>query len=172
MLTETLIAIFRRDLAALRRELTAYPDESAIWLTAPGVPNSGGVLIRHLCGNLGHFIGAVLGGTGYQRQRELEFGAPPSSRAELLADLADTEEAIVATLHRLTPAQLATGFPQIVGGLEFQTADLLVHLAVHCGFHLGQLDYHRRVLTSAGRSIGPMGLNVLASAREAGPAER
>ncbi len=168
MLSETLSAILRRDLAALRRELEAYPDEAAIWQSAPGVPNSGGVLTRHLCGNLQHFLGACLGGTGYQRDREAEFGAPPTSRAALLAELAATEAAVLGTLRRLTPHELEARFPEVVAGLEFQGADLLVHLAVHCAFHLGQIDYHRRILTGAAMSINPMGLTALASAREVG----
>jgi hypothetical protein len=167
MLLDTLAALFRRDLASLRCEIEAYPDDPGIWAAAPGLPNSGGVLIRHVCGNLQHFIGAVLGGTGYRRDREAEFGAPPCSRAQLLAEIASTEAAVLGTLQRLAPERLQAAYPQFVAGQEVDTADFLVHLVVHCGFHLGQVDYHRRAQTGDAKSVGPMGLGALASARAA-----
>jgi uncharacterized damage-inducible protein DinB len=168
MLTATLTSIFRRDLAALRREVEAYPDESTLWVTRADLRNSGGVLTRHICGNLQHFIGAILGDSGYYRDREAEFAAPPTPRAELLDTLATTEVAVLGALSRLAPEQLAAPFPQAISGLEFRADDLLVHLAVHCSFHLGQVDMHRRLLTGATMSIQPMGLTGLASAHEAG----
>jgi hypothetical protein len=167
MLSATLAAVVTRELDALRRELEAYPDEASIWRVAPGVANSGGVLTRHLCGNLQHYLGAVLGGSGYRRDRESEFKAPPVPRAALLAEIATTEGAARRALEGLAPARLDTPFPEPVAGLTFQTGDLLVHIVVHLGFHLGQVDAHRRLLTSATQTIEPMSLNALASARPA-----
>jgi hypothetical protein len=166
MLAQSLIGIFTRDLGALRRELEAYPDEEGIWLRPTGHPNSAGVLARHLAGNLQPYIGAVLGGSGYRRDREAEFQARPWSRARLLAELAQTERVVLTTLEHLTAEQLAARYPEAVGQRELGTADFLVHLAVHCGFHLGQVDYHRRTVTGAETSITPMGVVALATARE------
>lgn len=165
MLPDTLSALFRRDLASLRREVEAYPDDPTVWSAVPDLPNSGGVLIRHVCGNLQHFIGAVLGHTGYHRDRDAEFCAPPCSRTRLLAEIAATEAAVLGTLQGLAPERLRGVYPQAVAGQELNTADFLVHLVVHCGFHLGQVDYHRRTQTDDAKGIGPMGLAELASAR-------
>ncbi len=165
MYLSSLAAIFRRDLGAIRREIEAYPDEAAIWTPVTGLPNSGGVLVRHIAGNLQHFVGAVLGRTGYQRDREAEFGAPPWPRSRLLAEVAATEEVVAGTLAALVPEDLVDPYPVVIAQAELVTGDFLLHLAVHCGFHLGQLDYHRRVVTGAPASIAPMAITALATAR-------
>jgi hypothetical protein len=161
--TTSLAVIMGRDLAALRREVEAYPDERLLWAAVPGLSNSGGVLVRHLCGNLQHFIGTVLGGTGYVRNRDAEFGAPPDSRAMLLAEIDRTIAAVTTTLPRLTAPQLGAEYPLAIGEQRLLTEPFLIHLAVHLGFHLGQLDYHRRVVTGQSLSIAPMGLSHLAA---------
>ncbi len=164
-LGESLTAILRRDLRALAREVESYPDDATPWALLPGLPNSAGALIRHVCGNLQHFVGAELGRSGYRRDRAAEFGAPPVSRAALLALLSETESMLHRTLPALTAARLATAYPQPVAGTRLVTGDFLIHLAGHCAFHLGQVDYHRRAVTGEGGSIGPTAIPELASAR-------
>lgn len=143
----TVGTILLRDLAALRREVEAYADETLLWARPAGAPNSGGALVRHVCGNLRHFVGAQLGGTGYVRDRDAEFGAPPVPRAALLAELAATAADVERALAALPAAAAAAPYPAPVNGRTVRTADLLLHLAVHLGYHLGQLDYHRRLVT-------------------------
>lgn len=172
MLRESLAALFRRDLATLTREIEAYPDEAAIWVVAPGITNSGGMLVRHLAGNLQHFIGAVLGGSGYRRDREAEFGAPPWPRAALLAEVGRTDAIVATTLERLDPARLDAPYPELVLQQRLMTGDFLTHLAVHLAFHVGQVDYHRRLVTGHGASVGPTAIPALASARPADPVGR
>jgi hypothetical protein len=167
VLRASLAALFQRDLAALAREVEAYPDEASLWARPEGVPNSAGMLVRHLCGNLQHFVGSVLGGTGYRRDREAEFESQPWSRARLLSEIRATSEAIRSTLDPLPPGRLEAPYPQTVLQQELVTGDFLVHLAVHLGFHLGQVDYHRRVVTGTATSIGPTAIPALASARPA-----
>jgi hypothetical protein len=167
MLSQTLLALLRRDLEAVRRELEAYADEAVIWAPVPGIPNSAGVLTRHIAGNLQHYVGAVLGGSGYVRDRDAEFNAPPWPRYRLIAELRATEEAVASVLPSLTPEQLAGPYPEPVAEYQLETGDFLSHLAVHCGFHLGQIGYHRRAATGDRTSIGPMGVAALASARAA-----
>ena len=164
-LTESLAALLHRDLSGLRREVEAYPDEASIWAAVPGLTNSGGILVRHLCGNLQHYVGAVLGDTGYVRDRPAEFGAAPWTRERLLAEIAAAEEAVAATLSGLDPARLEATYPEALDGHQFETGDLLVHLAVHLGFHLGQVGYHRRTVTGEARSVGAGRLTDLATAR-------
>lgn len=166
MLIASVTALIQRELTTLRREVEAYPDETALWSVTPAVPNSAGVLTRHLCGNLQHFVGAVLGGTGYRRDRAAEFGAPPSPREHLLREIARTEEAVTVTLARLPAASLDDPYPQLLAGVQFATGDFLVHLAVHLAYHLGQVDYHRR-LTTGGGPVGAMAIPEMATARPA-----
>lgn len=172
MLIDSLIALIRRDLQALSREVEAYPTEADLWRAVPGLPNTGGALVRHVCGNLRHFLGAQLGGTGYVRDREHEFGGAPTTKAALVAELVATEQDATDALAGLDPGQLEAPFPQALLGHRFGTGDFAVHLAVHLAFHLGQVDYHRRVVTGDRKSVAPMSLPALASARPAGDPPR
>ena len=142
--------ILARDLKALRREVEAYADERDLWRKAPGVANPGGNLALHCAGNLQHFIGGVLGGSGYVRDRDAEFGQREVPRAELLADIDAAIAAVRRGLERVTPQQWEAQYPLPVGGVTITTGDFMVHLAVHLGYHLGQVDYHRRLVTGDG----------------------
>jgi uncharacterized damage-inducible protein DinB len=154
MVRSTVRTILVRELRALRRAVEAYPDEASLWRLPPGVPNAGGTLVLHIAGNLQHFVGAVLGGTGYRRDRDAEFSRREVPRAALLAEVDEAIEAVERGLHALSDEALAAPYPEAVGGRTFTTGAWLVHLAAHLAFHLGQLDYHRRVVTGDPRSIG------------------
>jgi hypothetical protein len=85
-------AIISRELSALERELNAYQTEEQVWALPPGLPNSGGTLALHAAGNLQHFVGAVMGGSSYVRDRDAEFQRRHVARSELIEELrrADT----------------------------------------------------------------------------------
>lgn len=156
-----------RDVGAVRRELEAYPADADLWTLTDAIPNSAGTLALHLTGNLRHYVGAVLGGTGYVRDRNAEFARRNVPRAELLRGLDDAIADIGATMSRLTDAQLATTFPEAVAGQRVSTLDMLMHLAVHLTYHLGQIDYHRRLLGRSAASIGAVSPAQLRSATPA-----
>lgn len=136
-----------RDLASLAAQLEAYPDDASVWRKAPGVANPGGTLALHLAGNLRHFVGAQLGGTTYVRNREAEFATRGRSRGELVAEVAAARADVDRTLRGLHPDALDHPFPIPIGGVTLTTGQVLVHLTAHLGYHLGQLDYHRRIVT-------------------------
>ncbi len=154
MLPELLSHIFRRDLNSLRRELLAYPDETAIWETPPGIPNSAGNLALHLVGNLRHFIGMELGGSGYVRNREAEFSATGIPREEILKEIDLAIEEVTAALRKLKESDLNQEYPVTIAGVRLQTGDWLLHLMGHLSYHLGQIDYHRRFVTGQSNSTG------------------
>lgn len=165
MTTSTWISsIMARDLRGLRRELEAYADERDIWRIQPGISNSAGNLALHLAGNLQHFIGTVLGGTGYVRDRDAEFSRRDVPRAELLRQV-DAAIVAVGLLSRLSDADLAKPFPQPVAGVTLTTGDFMIHLAAHFTWHLGQIDYHRRLLTGQPGAIRAVLPTELASAQ-------
>jgi uncharacterized damage-inducible protein DinB len=166
-LLASMTAILTRDLQALRRSIEAYPDDALPWRQPPGLPNSAGTLALHIAGNLRHFVGATLGGTGYVRDREREFSARDLPRVELAAGLAATEADVRHTLGRLTTADLQREYSLPLAGHRYTTGDLLLHLVAHLAYHLGQADYHRRVVTGDATPIGAMALPALASARPA-----
>jgi hypothetical protein len=158
-------AILDRDLSALRREVEAYPDERTLWLAVPGLTNVGGTLVLHLTGNLQHYFGARLGGTGYIRDRAAEFARRDVPRSELVGEIEAAQVAVKAGLARLTESQVGAEFPEPVGGARIVTGEYLVHLTVHFAYHLGQLDYHRRMVTGNETAVGAMRPGELSSAR-------
>lgn len=153
--------VLARDLRAVARELDAYPDDDALWRTAPGVANPAGTLALHLAGNLEHFIGAVLGGTGYVRDREAEFTARGLTRAEVRSRIDAAAQSVDATLARMSPEQWQAEYPVPVSGRKLGTAAFLVHLATHLAYHLGQIDYHRRTLVPGAGTVDAMSIGDL-----------
>jgi hypothetical protein len=154
MLISVVQAMLLRELSAVQRSVQAYPDDATLWALPQGLPNAGGTIALHLAGNLQHFVGAVLGGTGYTRDRAAEFARRDVPRAELLSELANTVNAVRGTLPALREESLAQPYPEKVGGHELPTGVVLMHLATHLAYHLGQLDYHRRVVTGDSSGVG------------------
>ena len=146
MLTQTLQNLFRRDLEKLKQEIETYKSEQAIWLTDKNIPNSGGNLCLHLCGNLSHFIGAQFGETGYIRNRDLEFADKNVSREDVVKKIDETIAAVEKGLNNISDEQLAQDYPIMVFEEKTSTQWMLVHLATHLNYHLGQVNYHRRML--------------------------
>jgi uncharacterized damage-inducible protein DinB len=150
-LLASLPAIFDRDLSALRREVEAYPENRDLWAPIPGIANVAGTLVLHLAGNVQHYIGSVLGGTGYVRDRPAEFARRDVPRSELLQEIERARTAVSkAFAGRI---DLQGEFPEMIEGKRVRTGDYLVHLATHFTYHLGQLDYHRRVVTGQERGV-------------------
>lgn len=159
MLIPTIRTVLLRDLDGLRRELEAYPDDAAVWAMPPGIANSAGTLALHLAGNLQHFLGARLGGTGYLRDRPGEFSRRDLPRGDLLADVDRARAAVDSTLSALDPAALDVMHPDsFTDGRRVTVGVLLVHLATHLAYHLGQIDYHRRTVTGQGAVPGMVGV--------------
>jgi uncharacterized damage-inducible protein DinB len=146
---EALLTILDRDLEKLLQEIEAYPDEESVWSVLPGTSNSGGNLCLHLAGNLRHFIGAVLGGSGYLRDREAEFSTRYLPKDRLLKEVDAARSAVVRTLSGLDPDQLAERYPVEVFGHPMTVEYFLIHLTAHLNYHLGQVNYHRRLLAGS-----------------------
>jgi uncharacterized damage-inducible protein DinB len=161
MITDILKRILLRDLDAVRREIAAYAREEDLWKVPAGVQNSAGTLARHAAGNIQHFIGAQLGGTGYVRNRDAEFAAVTVPRRELEAELTRAMRSAGATLDALPDDRLAEPYPLEVGGVRPSTGMFLIHLATHLAYHLGQVDYHRRLVTAKGDTIGAQSVPAL-----------
>jgi hypothetical protein len=161
-LTHDLSRLLLRDLDTLIREVELVPDDESLWRTLGGVSNSCGTLALHCAGNLQHFVGAVLGGTGYVRDRAREFSQRSGSRADVVVELVRAKDAVKATLGRLPASALDTEFPETVGGLRVPTRLFLLHLSVHLGFHLGQAGYLRRILNSDARTADTVSVKALA----------
>ena len=135
-----------RDLNTLEAEIEKYKSDDDLWKVVPGIANSAGNLCLHLCGNLQHFVGAVLGETGYRRNREEEFSLKNIAKAELKNEIEQTRKAIDDTLTKVTDDILSKPYPLDVLNEPVHTGFFLVHLVSHFNYHLGQINYHRRML--------------------------
>ena len=147
MIINDLIFLYKRDLIQLRKEIEAYPQESIIWEVRDGISNSAGNLCLHLVGNLNTYIGNRLGNTGYVRNREAEFSTTFVPLAELLKMTEEVSENIEKTFLSLSESQLATIYPEDVLGYPMTTLYFIIHLHGHLSYHLGQINYHRRLLS-------------------------
>jgi hypothetical protein len=146
MLIETIKMLFTRDLDRLKSEITLYQNENNIWKIQEGIANSGGNLCLHLLGNLNTYIGAEFGKTGYVRNRPAEFSLKDISRAELLSKIEETTVVVYNALNTITEENLKMEYPHLVLKDKTSTEFLLIHLTTHLAYHLGQINYHIRLL--------------------------
>lgn len=150
MLSHELAAIYTRDLTRLVQELSAFPDTATLWQTRAGISNSAGNLALHLEGNLREFIGRQLGQHDYTRDRPREFSDSGLEQQELVARLSAVRDEIPAVIAALSSELLEAPYPTVYGGMTLPTRQMLIHLEGHLSYHLGQIDYLRRVLTGDG----------------------
>jgi uncharacterized damage-inducible protein DinB len=161
MNAEFLQRVIARDLTALREQVRAYEREEDLWVCPDGIPNSAGTLVLHLVGNMQHFIGAQLGNTGYVRDREAEFSARNVARADLETGIQQAVATVNATFEQLEPSDLEQEFPLELAGCRLTTGLFMTHLATHLAYHLGQIDYHRRVVTKRSEAAGAQSIPAL-----------
>lgn len=146
MIIETLKTLYKRDLNKLKAEIQAYKTEENIWKTANEIPNSAGNLCLHLMGNLNSFIGAEIGKTSYIRHRDLEFSTKNLHRNELIKMIEEVNLVVEDSLNLLTSQDLEKEYALVVFQEKMTTGYFLMHLATHLAYHLGQINYHRRLL--------------------------
>ncbi|MBK8518018.1 MAG: DUF1572 family protein [Saprospiraceae bacterium] len=146
MILNTMLSLFTRDLLKLKKEISAYQEEKNMWLTASDISNSGGNLCLHLIGNLNAYIGVGLANTSYIRQRDQEFSMKDIPRQELLLSIDATIQVVEIGLKHLDESRLNDHFPVLIWDEPKDNLYTLLHLLTHLNYHLGQINYHRRLL--------------------------
>ena len=146
MVIDSLKKLFDRDLDKLKNELSSYKDELKLWEVKKNIKNSGGNLSLHIIGNLNYFIGSILGSNGYKRDREAEFTKTNVPVSVLLQNIDNVKTTIYNTLQGLSEEELVENFPINVFGYEMSKLFFLMHLHSHLTYHLGQINYHRRLV--------------------------
>jgi uncharacterized damage-inducible protein DinB len=141
-------ALFQRDLKRLLQQVQTFSDEDLIWRCPPGITNSAGNLALHLEGNLRDYVGRLMGGVPYQRVRDQEFAGKGVAIAEIAARIADIGQTIPDVIGKLSDHQMQAVFPESPLPGTISTQHFLIHLHGHLNYHLGQIDYLRRILTS------------------------
>jgi hypothetical protein len=140
-----LAELYERDLLKLRDEVKNFKDDYNIWRKTDGISNSAGTLVLHLMGNLNFCIGAKIGNTGYVRNREHEFSATDVPRRELIAGIDNLIEVVKNSLTDISQQKLDEIYPLEVNGQK-STAYYLTYFHGHLNYHLGQVNYLRRIL--------------------------
>jgi hypothetical protein len=146
MITTSLKSIFNRDLQLLRTEIGLYKNEDAIWSVETGIANSSGNLCLHLIGNLKTYVGKEIGNIDYVRNRPLEFSLKDIPKSELIKGIDETITIVNSSIERLTDEDLSNDYPVIVFEEKMSIGYFLIHLTTHLTYHLGQINYHRRLL--------------------------
>ena len=141
----SIVQVFEKDLIRLKLEIEAFEIDENLWLKSDGINNSAGNLCLHIIGNLNNYIGAILGNTGYIRNRPLEF-TEKVTKNNLLEKIENTQLVVFKTLESLNPDHLEKIYPEDVLGYRMTTEYFLIHLLGHLNYHLGQINYHRRIL--------------------------
>ncbi len=136
---------YLRELDNLHKDISAFTDEKKLWIIAGEIKNSPGNLCLHLLGNVNHFIGAMLGKNGYVRKRDEEFIVKDVPRAKLLADIEATKAVVEKVLSTLDAAELQKDFPVEILGKR-STEYMLAFFLGHFTYHLGQINYGRRLI--------------------------
>jgi len=144
--TQLLAGFYERDLRRLIEELNLFNDEQNLWKTGGSVKNSCGNLALHIIGGLNHLIGGTLAYTGYVRDRNLEFSRKDVPKAILLAQLEELIALIAKTLNTLPPEALDAEYPAFFDKPHTSTGYVLTQLLLHLNYHLGQVNYLRRML--------------------------
>lgn len=138
--------LFVRDLNRFKKEVEQFENDADLWRVLPGVLNSAGNLALHLCGNLRHFLGHVVGKSGYERKRDEEFSTKDLSRNELVKLIDTTIDEVSHAFGQLKNGELDQEFPLTPFPEPVSTAFMLMHMNGHLNYHLGQVNYLRRIL--------------------------
>jgi len=146
MILEEMKTLYLRDIKRVKKEISLYKDEANLWITKGEIKNSGGNLCLHLIGNLKTFIGQGFAATGYVRDREFEFNGSGVSREELLSGLDETLIVVDKGLSSLTVSDLEKNATVKLREEDTSIGLTLMHLQSHLNYHLGQLNYHRRMI--------------------------
>lgn len=146
MLTRDVAAMIASNLETVRTELNAYENETDLWIVADGINNSAANLALHIAGNLQHYFGAVLGSTGYVRDREAEFSIKNVARADIIKELDVAGRAVEQTLADLTEDCLEKEYPEKILSYPLTIGQVLLRLTAHLNYHMGQINYHRRLI--------------------------
>jgi len=145
MLNSVLVSFYERDIRILIEEVKLFRNEEDLWRTQGAVKNSSGNLVLHIIGGLNYFIGAILAQTGYVRDRDLEFIRKGVVRKDLVAQLEELIPMINETVNALTQEQMEAEFPIFFDKAKTSTSYVLVQLLLHLNYHLGQVNYLRRI---------------------------
>jgi hypothetical protein len=137
---------YEQDLRKLIEEINLFKNEEDLWKTQGSVANSCGNLALHIIGGLSFLVGTTLANTGYVRDRDQEFTRKGVARKDLVAQLEAVIPIVRETVNGLSSEDLEAEYPRFFDKPGATKGYVLLRLLVHLGYHLGQVNYLRRVL--------------------------
>ncbi len=146
MTTKEISELYERDIRKLIEEINSFKANENIWKTLGSVRNSSGNLTLHIIGGLNFLIGATLAQKGYVRNRDQEFADKGVEKKIILEQLEQLIIMINKTVNQLTPEQMISPYPGFFDKAGATNSYVLTQLLLHLNYHLGQVNYLRRVL--------------------------
>jgi hypothetical protein len=141
IIQSALVKEYRERAVELHRWVDPLSQEQ-FWTNPFSYGNSVGNLLLHLTGNLRYYIGTQIAGTGYVRNRNLEFtDTAKHPKAEVVSRFDRTIDMVVATLEAQSVAEWTLPYS---GEGEPEAKDrftIFLRCATHLYDHVGQIDY-------------------------------
>lgn len=149
MITLHLIALFQKDLDRLKQEIELYSKDELLWQVKGIATKSAGTICLQLTGGLQHYIGSVLGDSGYVRNKDAETRLKNVPRGKLLEDIDATRAAVTDALEQLSKNDLQKNYPLPVFDDNITTEYYLLYMLADLNYNIGQISYHRQLLETA-----------------------
>jgi hypothetical protein len=149
-LSESIRAGFASEYRHRAAELHKWVDPLSgeqFWRNPFTYGNCVGHLVLHLTGNLSYYIGAQIAGTGYVRNRDLEFSEPRKlPKAEVLHKFDETIAMVIATIEKQTEADWSAPYTAEREPDSRNRITPVLRCASHLYHHVGQIIYLSREL--------------------------
>lgn len=138
---ESLVGYYEYIAAQLHKWADPLSPEQ-FWRKPYGYGNSAGHLVLHLTGNLNYYIGARLAGTGYVRNRDLEFNDPSQSpKDEVLAAFDCTIAMVTSAIRQQSEEDWTRPYSAEREPAARDRFTILLRCAGHAYHHVGQIIY-------------------------------
>jgi hypothetical protein len=147
MITIVLIELYKRELEKLKLEILSYESDELLWKQFEGTVPAGNICL-YLTGNLQHYIGNIVGDSGYIRNKEAEMKARNLSRERLTEEIDATRNTVVNTLEEVSKTDLQKIFPTNEFEEPVTTEYYLIHLLKNFSFYFGQIKYHHQLVSA------------------------
>jgi uncharacterized damage-inducible protein DinB len=148
MITAVLIDLYSREIEKLKNEVLAFESDDLIWRTPDTQVISAGNQCLYIAGSLQHYIGNIIGDSGYIRNKEAEMKAKNISRERLLEEIENMRQVVVDTLEQVSKTELQKQFPTNEFEEPVSTEFFLIHLLRKLSYHLGQISLLRQLVSA------------------------
>ena len=152
-LSETVAAAFASEYRDRAAELHKWVDplsDEQFWRNPFSHGNSIGHLVLHLTGNLNYYVGARIAGTGYVRNRDLEFSETRMApKADVLRKFDEVIATVIAAIENQSESDWTAPYTAEREPDSKNRVTLFLRCASHLYHHVGQIIYLSRELRTS-----------------------